>query len=84
MIWWWPFMRHNLPATLSVPQTLGMDSHRVGEVVSAVQAALDNVERHAKASHTWISVEEGEREVTVVVRDDGVGLPTVNQLLSWS
>ncbi len=62
--------------TVSVPaQSLGMRRDRADELLRAVAAALDNVERHAGASaHAWVLLEDLGSEVVVTVRDDGVGV----------
>jgi len=46
-----------------------------GELDAAVGAALDNVARHAGAgARAWVLIEDKGAEVTVTVRDDGVGV----------
>lgn len=48
----------------------------VGEqVVAVLGEALSNVCRHARASRVEVAVGSGAGELTVTVRDDGVGLP---------
>lgn len=37
------------------------------------QEALANVARHAKANRVWVSVEENDKSLRLVIRDDGVG-----------
>ena len=37
------------------------------------QEALTNVVRHARARQVWVELQEGEEEVRLVIRDDGVG-----------
>ncbi len=55
------------------PVELGAD--RTAEVVAAVRACLDNVERHAGPSATaWVLLEALPDEVSVSVRDDGPGI----------
>ena len=45
------------------------------EVVAAVEAALDNVRRHAgPQAHAWVHVDDLGADVVVTVRDDGVGV----------
>jgi signal transduction histidine kinase len=47
---------------------------RAAELLAAVQAALDNVSRHAgPEARTWILLEDEKDGVRVTVRDDGVG-----------
>jgi PAS domain S-box-containing protein len=38
------------------------------------QEALNNVIKHARATNVWVSLEIGDDETSLVVRDDGVGL----------
>ncbi|MFN2186900.1 MAG: GAF domain-containing protein [Anaerolineae bacterium] len=42
-------------------------------VFSIVQEAVGNVRKHARARHVWISVDEQEGDLCVMVHDDGVG-----------
>jgi len=42
-------------------------------VFSIVQEAVGNVRKHALAENVWISVDEQEGELCVMVHDDGVG-----------
>lgn len=45
------------------------------ELEAAVAAALDNVRRHAgDGAQAWVLIEDHGKDVTVTVRDDGVGL----------
>jgi len=45
------------------------------ELSAAVGAALDNVRRHAGAgAQAWVLIEDQGKEVTVTIRDDGVGV----------
>jgi PAS domain S-box-containing protein len=37
------------------------------------QEALTNVVRHARARHVWVELRQGEEEVQLAIRDDGVG-----------
>ena len=39
----------------------------------AAQEALTNVVRHARARHVWVELRQGEEEVDLAIRDDGVG-----------
>jgi signal transduction histidine kinase len=46
------------------------------ELSAAVRAALDNVRRHAGVdAQAWVLIEDEGSDVTVTVRDNGVGLP---------
>ena len=42
-------------------------------VYRLVQEAITNLSKHAKARHVWLSLAEGNGQVEVSVRDDGVG-----------
>lgn len=45
------------------------------ELAAAVEAALDNVRRHAgDGAQAWVLIEDQGADVTVTVRDDGVGV----------
>ena len=47
------------------------------ELTAAVGAALDNVRRHAGAeAHAWVLIEDRGKDVTVTIRDNGVGVLT--------
>jgi signal transduction histidine kinase len=46
------------------------------ELSAAVRAALDNVRRHAGVdAQAWVLIEDEGRNVTVTIRDNGVGFP---------
>jgi signal transduction histidine kinase len=46
------------------------------ELAAAVGAALDNVSRHAGVgAQAWVLIEDMGKDVTVTIRDDGVGVP---------
>ena len=45
-------------------------------MAAAVSAALDNVRRHAGAdAQAWVLIEDDGMDVTVTIRDNGVGVP---------
>jgi len=46
-----------------------------GALVAAVREALLNVEKHAEAGAVLVNVARTHRGITVVIQDDGVGLP---------
>jgi len=57
-------------------QAVRLPSGITAEVVAAVQAALDNVRKHAgPAAQAWILLEDEQDGVRVSVRDDGSGFP---------
>jgi signal transduction histidine kinase len=46
------------------------------ELAAAVGAALDNVRRHAGVdAQAWVLIEDKGRDVTVTIRDNGIGVP---------
>jgi signal transduction histidine kinase len=48
----------------------------VDELVAAVEAALDNVRRHAgDGARAWVLLDHDGQDVTVTIRDSGRGLP---------
>jgi signal transduction histidine kinase len=52
-----------------------LDSAKAQEVVAAVEAALDNVRKHAgPQAHAWVLVDDLGADVVVTVRDDGPGV----------
>lgn len=55
----------------SGPVVLG--DHVVAEIAAAVGELLGNVVKHAHADQVWVSVLATDGDVTVDVRDDGVG-----------
>jgi len=63
--------------TVSVPATaVLLQSAQADELLAVVNAALQNVRQHAgPAALTWIFVEDIGDQLTVTVRDDGVGMP---------
>ncbi|MFL6137342.1 MAG: sensor histidine kinase, partial [Frankiaceae bacterium] len=47
-----------------------------GELLAAVDEALANAGRHAgRGARAWVHVDDDGEQVSVVVRDDGVGIP---------
>jgi signal transduction histidine kinase len=63
--------------TISVPAPpVLLDGAAAAELTAAVQAALDNVRRHAgEQARAWVLVEEEPHLVRVTIRDDGQGIP---------
>lgn len=59
--------------------SLGDDTEIRGSSANALlrvaQEALMNVHRHARASHVRVALTLRDRQLTLVVRDDGIGLP---------
>ncbi len=63
--------------TVAVPGTpVELPAARVTEIVAAVRACLDNVDRHVGAdAPAWVLLEDLGAEVVVTVRDEGPGIP---------
>ena len=63
--------------TVAAPATpVLLPEHTTRELVAAVTAALDNVERHCpEGARAWVLIEDEPDAVTVTVRDDGPGIP---------
>jgi signal transduction histidine kinase len=68
--------RRTTTVTVSVPGVpVLVPSAVAAELTAAVDAALDNVGKHAGAeAHAWVFLEQGVGELFVTVRDDGVGM----------
>jgi signal transduction histidine kinase len=65
-----------------IPLDLNLDDHvRVENHNAAVhlyrisQEAITNAARHSHASRIWLSLQDIDRDITVTVSDDGVGIP---------
>jgi hypothetical protein len=66
--------RTAIPCALAVRgEELDLPDMEATAVFRAVQESLTNVARHAQASRVDVAVERGDSQVTVRVRDDGVG-----------
>jgi LuxR family transcriptional regulator, regulator of acetate metabolism len=72
-----PFTRRSgLPVSLVVlgsPRTLSVTVQ--GVLLASVREGLHNIERHAAASSVVITLKYDEEHVTLVIQDDGQGLP---------
>ena len=42
-----------------------------------VQEGLTNAHRHSGSRHCWVVLQTGSEAISVIVRDDGIGLPVV-------
>jgi PAS domain S-box-containing protein len=66
--------RTDIPCALAVGgDELDLPDMEATAVFRAVQESLTNVARHAQASRVDVAIEHGDSQVTVRVRDDGVG-----------
>ncbi|HEY6739531.1 MAG TPA: DUF5931 domain-containing protein [Actinopolymorphaceae bacterium] len=62
--------------SVAVPGTpVYVDADVAEELMAAVRAALDNVERHAAGAKTFLLLEDDGSQIVVSVRDDGPGIP---------
>lgn len=43
-------------------------------VYRVAQEALTNMTKHARARHGWVTLDRGREDVTISIRDDGIGL----------
>jgi signal transduction histidine kinase len=67
----------HIPCTLTVNRgEFEVDSKAATAVFRIVQEALTNVARHAQAKNVSIQVADLDREVLVIIQDDGRGMPT--------
>jgi signal transduction histidine kinase len=58
------------------PESLPTEAQN--ELFRIAQEAMTNVRKHAQAKSVWIELAFKARQVTLTVRDDGVGLPMIN------
>lgn len=56
-----------LPVGTPIPTSIAEHAERI------VGESLNNITRHAQASHVWLSVQQAERSLALDIRDDGVG-----------
>lgn len=61
------------PVRLVSSGPVGLPGHAVEELAAAVRELLGNVAKHARAEQVWVSVLDDGTDVTVDVRDNGVG-----------
>ncbi len=60
---------------LASPEPVDLDAAAAHEVIAAVQAALDNVKKHAGPSaQAWVHLDDLGADVVVTVRDNGPGV----------
>jgi signal transduction histidine kinase len=64
---------HGLKADLRVDGTPELDSAVEVELYRIVQEALNNAVRHAQAETIAVEVDASDGDITITVRDDGVG-----------
>ncbi len=77
--------RTSVRCTLDLPPvSLGLDTTRKTALFRIFQEALTNIARHAAATHVLIRMREEDGEITLTVRDDGVGLGDPNTTIGES
>jgi signal transduction histidine kinase len=59
---------------LEMPDSLDLDRDRAITIYRVVQEALTNIRKHAQASTVQVSLAVQEGRVTLLIRDDGVGI----------
>jgi signal transduction histidine kinase len=57
-----------------MPDSLDLDRDRAITIYRVVQEALTNIRKHAQASTVQVSLAVQEGRVTLLIRDDGVGI----------
>jgi PAS domain S-box-containing protein len=68
--------RSRIAVDVEVPSDLGRMSPELETAIfRIVQEALTNAHRHSGASHCWVAIQIIEGTISLVVRDDGIGLP---------
>ncbi len=68
---------HGISCELELPPVLplrAIHSERRQHIVLAVHETLNNVVRHAQASHVWLRINWSEPWLEIRVKDDGIGL----------
>ncbi len=53
--------------------TKRFDSHIEAAIFSVVHEAVNNAKKHASPKNVWISTQQSDRTLTILVRDDGCG-----------
>lgn len=68
-----------IPCALEVSLSAKVPQRAVEHAVRIVSEALSNVALHAEADQVWVSAVQGEDQVLITVRDDGVGFDAARQ-----
>jgi two-component system NarL family sensor kinase len=66
---------HGMDATVDAVAVLDLDDETAGMVFRAAKEALRNVVKHSAAQRVRVRLDQGRGRITLVVQDDGVGLP---------
>lgn len=66
--------RANLPITFECDSSLPVlpDTYTI-TLYRAMQEALNNIAKHARATHAWTSLTVEDRTITLIVQDNGIG-----------
>jgi len=71
--------RYKATVTVSLKTDLdisrNLSPRRTGHVAAIVNEALSNVVRHAQAQHVEISAASVHKNLLIIIKDDGIGLP---------
>jgi signal transduction histidine kinase len=67
--------RHAVTINVSGPRDARFPSAVETALYRVAQEALNNVAKHARASHVELSVAAADGKVCCIIRDDGIGLP---------
>ncbi len=69
--------RSGITCAVSLPdQEPILDNQRSTAIFRILQETLTNVARHARASNVTVSLSESDEDVSLSVRDDGIGIPS--------
>lgn len=70
--------RTGIRCVTSLPEEVDLDHGRSTALFRILQEALTNVVRHAKATHVGVSLRQDNGNVTLEVKDNGVGIRPEN------
>jgi NarL family two-component system sensor histidine kinase YdfH len=62
-----------ISCTLEMPSDLNISERDGDHVLRCVSEGLANVARHAQATQVWVTIEEGDDNLLIQVRDNGQG-----------
>jgi PAS domain S-box-containing protein len=65
--------RHGVPVDLELDEDLELPEPYATAVFRIVQESLQNVAKHARAEHAWVTLASDGRTVSLEVKDDGIG-----------
>jgi PAS domain S-box-containing protein len=68
--------RTGIPVETHIPEEFPrLSSEAETSLFRVVQEAMSNVHRHSGATHAWVDLSAGDRDVLLHIRDDGTGMP---------